>query len=117
MKTKQFLTQDLHTGDITVMSNVTSVTVAGTKISRVEKIPGHELENPSAIYVNFEVKQPSHLHAVLEDTEALGLIVELDDAVELGLLLVAMGMEHKAPDEIATVKNRLSTLIRDFEPT
>jgi hypothetical protein len=111
MKTKQLLTQDLKTGDITIMSNVTSVTVTGTRIARVEEIPGHEPEMPSAVHVDFQVKQPSHLSAVLEGTEDLGLILQLEDAVELGVLLIAMGMEHKTADETAAVMARLSTLI------
>ncbi|WP_227500080.1 hypothetical protein [Synechococcus sp. PCC 7335] len=113
---KQLLTQALKTGDITVISNVTSVTAVGTKVARVEEIAGHEQESPSAVHVDFKVKQPSHLPAVLEDTESLGLILQLEDAVELGLLLVAMGMEHKSPDEIEKLTARLSNLIDVFEP-
>ena len=115
MKTKQLLTQELKTGDITVISNVTSVRVVGTKIARVEEIPGHELESPSAVHVDFEVKQPSRLAAVLEGTENLGLILQLDDAIELGKLLLAMGMEHKTPDEVAAIMDRLSQQIEDFQ--
>lgn len=116
MKTKQLLTQKIKTGDITVVSNVTSVNAVGTTIARVEEIPGHERESPSAIHVDFEVKQPSHLPAVLEDTEALCLILQLEDAVEIGLLLVAMGAEHKTPTEIEQLTTRLSQLIANFKP-
>lgn len=116
MKTKQLLTQDLKTGDITIMSNVTSVTATCTKVARVEEMPGQEQENPSAIHVDFQVKQPSHFHTVLEDTETLGLILGLGDAVELGLLLVAMGMEHKTPDEAAALMTRLSKMMSEFQP-
>jgi hypothetical protein len=113
MKTK-LLSQALTTGDITVMSNVTSVTVAGTKVSRVEEVPGHEQESPSSVHIDFEVKQPSHLPAVLADTETLGMILQLEDAVELGLLLVAMGLEHKTPNQVADIISRLTRLAEEF---
>ncbi|WP_198011472.1 hypothetical protein [Synechococcus sp. PCC 7335] len=45
---KQLLTQALKTGDITIISNVTSVTAIGTRVARVEEIPGHEQESPMA---------------------------------------------------------------------
>ncbi len=116
MKTNQLLTEDLKTGDITIISNVTSFTVTGTKIARVEEIPGHEQESPSAVHVDFEVKQPRNLLAEQEETKNLGLILQLNDAVELGVLLVAMGMEHKTPDQAVEVTARLSKLIADFQP-
>lgn len=111
----KLLSRTVKTGDITVMSNVTSVTVVGTKVSRVEEIPGHEQESPSAVHIDFEVKQPSHLPAVLEDTEVLGMILQLEDAVELGLLLVAMGLEHKTPEQVAEITARLNRLVKEFE--
>jgi hypothetical protein len=113
MTTKLF-TRNIKTGDITVMSNVTSVTVNGTRISRVEEIPGHERENPSAIYIDFIVQHPSKLHDVLEATEEVDLILNLEDAVELGLLMAAMGMEHKSDDDIAGMMSRLSELIAEY---
>ncbi|MEM1241663.1 MAG: hypothetical protein AAGI45_17645 [Cyanobacteria bacterium P01_H01_bin.26] len=114
MKTKQLLTQDLATSEITVISNHASVTVAGTKVARVEEIPGYEQENPSMVHVDFKVKNPSHQPEVLDNTEDLGLILELNDAVDLGLLLVAMGMEHKTPEEIEATMMQLSKLIDEF---
>ncbi|MEM7064433.1 MAG: hypothetical protein AAF572_14880 [Cyanobacteria bacterium P01_B01_bin.77] len=114
MKTKQLLTQDLTTSEITVISNHTSVTVAGTKVARVEEIPGYEQEHPSMVHVDFKVKNPSRQPKVLDNTEDLGLILELNDAVDLGLLLVAMGMEHKAPEEIKVTMMRLAKLIDKF---
>lgn len=113
MQTKLF-TQNLKTGDITVMSNVTSVTVNGTRISRVEEIPGHERENPSAIYIDLAVQHPTKMHDVLESTEEVDMIFNLDDAVELGLLMVAMGMEHKTDNDIAKILSRLSKLIAEY---
>ena len=115
MKTKQLLTQTLNTGDITVISNVTSVTVAANKISRLEAVSGHGPESPSTVHVDFSVKQPSHLAAILEETEELGLILELDDAVQLGVFLIVMGMEHKTAEEITVMMTQLFNQISDFQ--
>ncbi len=115
MKTQQLLTQDLATSEITVISNHASVTVTGTKVARVEEIPGHEQENPSMVHVDFKVTNPSPQPEVLDNTEDLGLILKLDDAVDLGLLLVAMGMEYNPPpEEIQATMARLSKLIDEF---
>jgi hypothetical protein len=113
MKTRLF-SRNIKTGDITAMSNLTSVTVNGTRISRVEEITGHERENPSAIYIDFAVQHPTKMHDVLEATEEVDLIFNLDDAVELGLLMVAMGMEHKTDDDITKILSRLSKLIAEY---
>ncbi|EKU99651.1 hypothetical protein Lepto7375DRAFT_1715 [Leptolyngbya sp. PCC 7375] len=115
MNAKQLLVQPLKTGDITVISNVTSVTVNANKISRLEKIPGHEQESPSTVHVDFDVNQPSRLAAVLEETKELGLILELEDAVQLGIFLIAMGMENATPDDISAIMTRLSKLIADLK--
>jgi hypothetical protein len=50
----------------------------------------------------------------LEATEEVDLILNLEDAVELGLLMVAMGMEHKTDDDIAKILSRLSELIAEY---
>ena len=108
------LTQDIQTGDITVMSNVTSVTVMGTKVSRLGGCSEQDRKIPSTVHIDFEVKHPDHSPTVLESTETLGMILNLKDAVDLGVLLVAMGLEHKTPDEIVTVVSQLTTLIQEF---
>lgn len=111
---KQLFTRNIKTGDITVTSNVTSITANATRISRVEEIPGHERESPSAIYIDLTVQQPVKLHDVLEATEEVDLILNLEDAVELGLLIVAMGMEHKTDLQVATIMSQLSQLIAEY---
>jgi hypothetical protein len=113
MKTKLF-TQELNTGDITVISNLNSVMANGTRISRVEEVQGHAKESPSAIYIDLTVKQPAKLHDVLEATEEVDLVLSLEDSVELGLLMVAMGMEHKTDENIAETMSRLSQLIAEY---
>ncbi|MEA5477901.1 hypothetical protein VB774_09745 [Pseudanabaena galeata UHCC 0370] len=113
MKTKLF-TQELNTGDITVISNLTSVTANCTRISRVEEVQDHEQESPSAIYIDLTIKQSAKLHDVLEATEEVDLVMSLEDSVELGLLMVAMGMEHKTDENIAATMSRLSQLIAEY---
>jgi hypothetical protein len=113
MGTKLF-TRDIKTGDITLTSNVTSVVANATRISLVEEVPGHERESPSAIYIDLTIQHPIKLHDVLEATEEVDLSLNLEDAVELGLLMVAMGMEHKTDDDITSVMSRLSQLIAEY---
>lgn len=113
MNTK-LVTQDLHTSDITLMSNLTSMTVTGTKISRVEEIAGHEQDYPSTIHLDLQVKA-SHLQEKSVDiTKEFGMILSLDDAVELGMLLMAMGLEHKSPSDVAAVMSRLTSLTTEI---
>jgi len=108
------LTRDIQTGDITVMSNVTSVTVVGTKVSRLADSPEQEQVAPSTVHIDFEIKEPTQLQTLLESTEALGMILNSDDAVELGELLIAMGLNNRDPKAIATVMSDLNQFIHDF---
>lgn len=113
METKLF-TRRLQTGDMTLSSNLTSITVNGARISRVEEVPGQEKENPSTIYIDLMVQKPVEQPDILEATEEVDLVLNLEDAVELGLLMVAMGMEHKTDDDVAKVMSRLSGLIAEY---
>ena len=106
-----------HTGDITVISNITSVTVTGDKVSRIGAIEGQEGGNPAAIHVDLNVKHKSdspEMPGVLGSTKELGLILSTEDVVEVGLLLVAMGMVNKTGAEVTTVLNRLSDFITEL---
>ena len=113
MKTKKLLPQALHTGDITIMSNVTCITATGDKVARFEESWRDGVKNPAAVHVDFEVKQSSHLRAVLEDTQSLGLILQPEDAVELGVLLTALGMQIKVSQAVAAIMKRLSVLLAE----
>ncbi|MEN8445010.1 MAG: hypothetical protein ABG776_08360 [Cyanobacteria bacterium J06555_13] len=113
MKTKKLLTQTLNTGDITIMSNMTCITATGDKISRIEESLIGGLKSSAAVHVDFGVKQSSHFQAVLEDTQSLGLILQPDDAVELGVLLIALGMKNKGSQAMATTMERLSALLAE----
>lgn len=113
METKRLLTQALNTGDITIMSNVTCITATGDKVARIEEVLKDGVKSPTAVHVDFEVKQPSHLQAILEETQSLGLILQPDDAVELGLLLTALGMKNKDSQAVAAIAERLSALLAE----
>ena len=112
MKTKKLLTQALRTGDITIMSNVTCITATGDKVARIEE----SLEDgasPAAVHVDFEVKQSSHLQSILEDTRSLGFIMQPNDAVKLGVLLLALSMQHTDDQAVAETIERLSALLAE----
>ena len=111
METKKLLTQVLHTGDITIISNITCITATGDKVARIEESLSNGVKNPATVHVDFEVKQSSHLHNILEDTRSLGLILQPDDAVELGVLLLALGMKNNNPLTVETTMNRLSAIL------
>ena len=114
MKT-QLLTRSIKTGDITLTSNLTSITVNGARISRVEEIPGQEQENPSTIYLDLVVQEPTKRHDdVLDATEEVDIVLNLEDAVELGLMLVALGMEHRSDQDVSEVMSRLSQLVTEY---
>ena len=109
------ITQELNTDDITVISNVTSVIANCNRISRLEAIEGQELENPAAIHVDFKVKHhKQHLLSVLAETEELGLILSVDDAIELGLWLIAMGLKDQSGQEIDYIFEKLFKLASEL---
>ena len=101
------LTQHLHTHDITMMTNVTSLTVHGTKVSRLGD--GTDQATSASVYIDFAVKHPSH-GSDLDNTEEVSFILQPDDAVQLGLLLVSMGLGSITPEAIAAITTRLHQL-------
>lgn len=102
---------EIKTSDITILSNLTSVTANVNRISRLEAVKGKEATDPAMIHVDFKVKpHKEHLPSVLGETEELDLVLNLDDAVEIGLLLVAMGLEDKSELEVDEVFKRLFEL-------
>ncbi|WP_416668642.1 hypothetical protein [Egbenema bharatensis] len=108
--TVKFVTHALNTNDITVMGNVTDVaTVRGNKISRIGAVEGQEQQNPAAIHLNFELVHQPH--------EMLVWMLSLPDAVELGLQLLAMGIEDQPSPGIDEIRDRLSQLIAELDRT
>ena len=102
---------ELETEDIQVLSNLTSITAKAHRISRLDAVKSKENTDPATIHLNFEVKPHSeHLPSFLGETEELDLVLSLDDAVEIGLILVAMGLENKSRLEVEEVFRRLFEL-------
>ena len=110
MKTSS-VSHKLATGDIKVLSNLTSVTANVKRISRLEAVAGKEATDPAAIHVDFQVKpHAEHLPSVLGETEELDFVLSLDDAIQIGLLLVAMNLENKSGVEVDDVFKQLFEL-------
>ncbi|MGG6293770.1 hypothetical protein ACQ4M4_05040 [Leptolyngbya sp. AN02str] len=106
--TVKFVTHTLNTGDITVMGQVSNVaTVQGSKISRIGAVEGHEQENPAAIHVNFQISN--------NPEDLLVWMLGLADAIEIGLHLVAMGIEDQPSPHIEEVRDRLSQLVSELD--
>jgi hypothetical protein len=106
----KFVTHSLRTNDITVMGNVTDVaTVRGNKISRIGAVEGQEQQNPAAIHLNFELAH--------QPNEMLVWVLNVPDAVELGLQLLAMGIEDQPSPGIDEIRDRLSQLIAELDRT
>lgn len=106
--TVKFVTHSLNTDTVTLVGHVNDVTaVRGTKISRIGAVEGKEKENPAAIHVNFQVvDQPDDL---------LVMMIGLSDAVEVGLQLVAMGIDAQPSDKLDGIRDRLSELVNELD--
>lgn len=99
----------LATGDIEVMSNLTSIIANANRISRLEAVKGKA--SPAKVYLDLKVKpHPEHLPSVLGETEELDLVLSPDDALEIGIMMVAMGLENKSQLEVDEVFKRLFEL-------
>jgi hypothetical protein len=111
--TVEYVTHLLKTGDVTVMGHIEDVlTVTGQRVSRIGAIEGQEQQNPPAIHVNFEILKKGE-HPVTP--EMLGFIFSPADALELGMLLVAMAIEDKTSADVAEIKDHLSQLVTDLQ--
>lgn len=113
--TVEYVTHLLETGEVMVMGHVEDVlTVTGQRVSRVGAVEGQEQQNPPAIHVNFEILKKGE-HPVTP--EMLVLAFAPSDALELGMLLVAMAIEDKTSAEVSEIKNHLSRLVTDLQQT
>ena len=102
------ISRELKTGDLTVMSNLTSVTANASRISRLNAVKGKDVTDPASIRVDLKVKPHlEHLPSVSGETEELDLVLNVDDALQIGVMLVAMGLEDKSQLEIDEVFKRL----------
>ncbi len=77
-------TRSLMTQNITVMSNVDSYTVRGTKVSRL----GSGQAQAPCIHIDFDVASSDKTG----DPQQLGMILSPEDAIALGQLLTELGM-------------------------
>ncbi len=113
--TVEYVTHLLETGEVMVMGHVEDVlTVTGQRVSRVGAVEGQEQQNPPAIHANFEILKKGE-HPVTP--EMLVLAFTPSDALELGMLLVAMAIEDKTSAEVSEIKNHLSRLVADLQQT
>lgn len=102
------VSHELNTGDIQVMSNLTSFIANAKRITRLEAIEG---KDTAAIHLDLQVRPHSeHLPSVIGETEELDLVLNLNDAAEIGMLLIAMGLEDKSQLEIDEVFKRIFEL-------
>jgi hypothetical protein len=113
--TTKLVTRPLKTGKLTAMSNVTSITIIGHQVSILEVEPESGREDNSAVHLTFEVEHPQKLPSLLATAEELGLIMDQNDAVEIGLSLLSMAMENKTPAEIEAIQKRLSSMIVELQ--
>jgi hypothetical protein len=109
--TVHYVTHSLKTGDITIMGNIANTaTVTGRTITRIGAIEGQEQQNPPAVHVNLE----------LAEGEARGSVVlslSLPDAIEMGLQLVAIGIENNPHPDIEAMRDRLAQLVSELDQT
>ena len=129
--TTKLITHPLKTGKLTAMSNVTSITIMGHQVSILEDRPEPEKKDRSAVHLTFygekdsELKSISNRHgdvehlqklpSLLTTAEELGLIMDRDDAMEIGLSLLAMVMENKTAADIEAIHKRLSSKIAELQ--
>lgn len=113
--TTKLVTHPLKTGKLTAISNVTSITVTGHQVSILEDQPEPGQKDRSAVHLTFDVEHPQKLPSLLATAEELGLIMERDDAIEIGLSILSMAMEDKTPAEIESIQQRLSTMIAELQ--
>jgi len=107
--TVKYVTHLLKTGDVMVTGHIEdALTVTGQRVSRVGAVEGQEEKSPPVIHVNFEILKKG-AHPITP--EMLGLIFSLADALELGMLLVAMAIEDKTSADVAEIKDHLSQLV------
>jgi hypothetical protein len=109
--TVHYVTHTLKTGDITIMGNIeNTATVTGKNITRIGSIEGQEQQNPPAVHVNLELAEGESRGSVV-------LSLSLPDAIEMGLQLVAMGIENNPHPDIEAVRDRLAQLVSELDQT
>jgi hypothetical protein len=108
--TGHYLTRNLETHDMTISSHLSSLTIRGQKISQLQG----EKQDSTSVHLNFAVKERHKEPCVLAGAEELELILDSEDAYELGLLLVAMGMKKRQTSELSAIEVRMYNLIAEL---
>lgn len=109
--TVHYVTHTLKTDDITIMGNISNTaTVTGRTITRIGAIEGQEQQNPPAVHVNLELAEG-------EDRGSVILSLSLPDAIEMGIQLVAMGIENNPHPDIEAMRDRLAHLVSELDQT
>ncbi len=112
--TTKLVTHSLKTGELTALSNISSINVTGRQVSILEDQPHEEGKDSSTIHLTFDVTHPQKLPSLLSTAEELGLIMKREDAIELGLSILSMAMEDKTSGEVENIKQRLSAMIEEL---
>jgi hypothetical protein len=106
------VSHELKTGDIKVLGNLIRVTASANRISRLNAVKGKNINDPASIHIDFQVKpHQEQLPRVIGETKELDLVLSVDDAMQIGMLLVAMSLEDKSELEVDKVFKRLFKLI------
>jgi hypothetical protein len=109
--TVQYVTHTFKTGDITIMGNIADTeTVTGKTISRIGAIEGQEYQSPPAVHINLGLAHG-------DPTESIVLSLSISDAIEMGIQLVAMGIENSPHPDIEGMRDRLAQLVSELDRT
>jgi hypothetical protein len=109
--TASSLSCPLHTGDITLMSSADSRTVTGKRVTRIGAVDTAETHCDPTVHLSLAV-QTSAADAP-EGDDSLGLILKAEDAIELGLSLLVMGLGDATPAEQEVLIQRLKQRQQD----
>jgi hypothetical protein len=105
------LSCQLRTGDITMMSSVESHTVVGKRVTRIGAIDTADTHCDPTVHLNLEIKQSASDAA--DSDNSLGLILKAEDAIELGLSLLVMGLGDVPSAEQEVLIQRLKQRQQD----
>lgn len=109
--TVHYVTHALKTGDITIMGHIAhTAKVTGKTISRIGAVEGQEHQNPPAVHVNLELTEGQSKDPVV-------FSLSLPDAIEMGIQLVAMGIEDNPHPDIEGMRDRLAQLVSELDRT
>jgi hypothetical protein len=101
----------LRTGDITMMTSADSQTVTAKRVTRIGAVDTAETHCDPTVHLSLEVQHADSASA--DNDGSLGLILKAEDAIELGLSLLVMGLGDAAPAEQEVLIQRLKERQQD----